>query len=409
MLTKLLVVADDFTGALDTAVQFSKAGIAAKVYPKVQNLSFLEAEQVVVVNTNTRHLSAEQSFNLVHALTSQAKDSGVEFFYKKTDSALRGNIAAELSAMLLASGQRTLYYLPSYPKMNRITQDGILYIDGVKVSDSNFANDPFNPVTESFIPGIFTGPTDVEVYVVSNYDNLNDRPGIAIVDASTDEQLLAAARKLKAIKGKIYAGNAGFAEQIPQILSFSYSKPIDIIRSNHFCVISASLNEASLSQVEYAKSHDFDCLVFPDEYKAEPDFASSYGFSYLLKQISKRLKEEKPVILSSVENIDSVYDIPDVNPIQLAERISKNMGLIAAELISSTDATVLIIGGDLLYDTIDALAVSSVIPRTELLPGVAEFEVNLSSSRRQLISKSGGFGDREYIVEIYNEYLKDTV
>ena len=72
-------------------------------------------------------------------------------FYKKTDSALRGNIGAELSAALDGSGAGVLSFLPAFPRMNRTTAAGIHYIDGIPAAKSVFGQDPFNPVKESVL------------------------------------------------------------------------------------------------------------------------------------------------------------------------------------------------------------------------------------------------------------------
>lgn len=62
----------------------------------------------------------------------------MQYIYKKTDSALRGNIGAELGALVAASGQKILPFVPAFPQMNRITKGGIHYIDGVPVTESSF-------------------------------------------------------------------------------------------------------------------------------------------------------------------------------------------------------------------------------------------------------------------------------
>ena len=48
---------------------------------------------------------------------------------KKTDSALRGNVASELGAMLEASGGKRLCFFPAYPEMGRTTRDGVHFIE----------------------------------------------------------------------------------------------------------------------------------------------------------------------------------------------------------------------------------------------------------------------------------------
>ena len=60
---KLLIIADDFTGALDTGIQFTKMEVRAKIITDYQydfqNLK--EEYRLLVVNTDTRPLSPQRS------------------------------------------------------------------------------------------------------------------------------------------------------------------------------------------------------------------------------------------------------------------------------------------------------------------------------------------------------------
>lgn len=121
---KLLVIADDFTGALDTGVQFAGKGMTTKV------LSYLPEDgealqqfqaQVLVIDAQTRHLDGGEAYRKVLELVKSAKDAGIPYIYKKTDSGLRGNIGKELDAALTASGEQYLTFIPALPAMDRIT------------------------------------------------------------------------------------------------------------------------------------------------------------------------------------------------------------------------------------------------------------------------------------------------
>ena len=71
--TKLLIVADDFTGGLDTGVQFSQLGISVQVAAdplQAEEWDDLDAE-VLVVAAETRHLQAGDAYNTVHRIVSQ--------------------------------------------------------------------------------------------------------------------------------------------------------------------------------------------------------------------------------------------------------------------------------------------------------------------------------------------------
>ncbi len=137
---RLLMIADDFTGALDTGVQLAAHGIPTQVVVGQADLSACSST-VLVVDTETRHLPAAKAAKAVEELTRSAVENGVGCIYKKTDSALRGNIGAELAALLKASGARNLPFLPAFPQIGRTTEKGVHYINGVPVNESPFGID----------------------------------------------------------------------------------------------------------------------------------------------------------------------------------------------------------------------------------------------------------------------------
>ncbi len=147
---KLLIVADDLTGALDTGIQFAKRGIGTRILIRADAgfLDAAQAEEVVVVNTASRHMPADEAYRIVFRAVRAAEESGFDCFYKKTDSALRGNVGAELTAMRDAL-RRPVALAPAYPAMGRTTVGGIQYIDGVPVAETAFGRDPFAPVLSS--------------------------------------------------------------------------------------------------------------------------------------------------------------------------------------------------------------------------------------------------------------------
>ena len=134
-MVKLLIIADDFTGALDTGVQFAARGAKTRVVADA-NYDLAKAEaDVLVLDAETRHLPPEEAYKLVYRVASAAKEAGIPHIYKKTDSGLRGNIGCELSAVMDALKAESLPFIPAFPSMNRVTRDGVQLIDGVPVAD----------------------------------------------------------------------------------------------------------------------------------------------------------------------------------------------------------------------------------------------------------------------------------
>ena len=90
-----------------------------------------------------------EAYLTIFRIVKPAAESGVKYLFKKTDSALRGNIGAELTAMLDATGKSLLSFVQAFPQINRVTVNGVHYIEGIPVDRSVFGSDPFEPVTEA--------------------------------------------------------------------------------------------------------------------------------------------------------------------------------------------------------------------------------------------------------------------
>ena len=121
---KLLVIADDFTGALDTGVQFKAKQTLIQIASEkcIESLKISDHNlQVLIVDAETRHMTAQDAYQTVYQIVQTAVEAGVPCIYKKTDSGLRGNIGSELTAALNASGNKQLHFIPAFPLINRIT------------------------------------------------------------------------------------------------------------------------------------------------------------------------------------------------------------------------------------------------------------------------------------------------
>ena len=117
-----------------------------------------------MIDAETRHLPPSQAGAIVEGIVRRAVEQKVPYIYKKTDSALRGNVGAELGALLAASGEKALPFLPAYPQIDRCTRGGVHYIEGRPVAESVFGIDPFEPVRHSDIAGLIGAQSGVPVH-----------------------------------------------------------------------------------------------------------------------------------------------------------------------------------------------------------------------------------------------------
>jgi uncharacterized protein YgbK (DUF1537 family) len=117
------MIADDLTGACDAGVAFAPAVVALRGQVE------LRPEDALVETTNSRGEDPEIAAARVGEVVRRLPPAGL--LYKKIDSMLRGNIRAELEAMLEASGRRRALVCPAFPEQGRTVKDGVALPAGV--------------------------------------------------------------------------------------------------------------------------------------------------------------------------------------------------------------------------------------------------------------------------------------
>lgn len=125
---RLAIIADDLSGALDTAAPFAARGGDARVVISLEALAAtLEAWQgqwpdVIAVNTESRHLKAEEAALRVREAVRLLTRATPKQWFKKVDSTLRGQVVAECTAVREALGL-PLLLAPAVPTQGRTVRD----------------------------------------------------------------------------------------------------------------------------------------------------------------------------------------------------------------------------------------------------------------------------------------------
>ena len=148
------IIADDLTGANDTALQFKLNGadtnilLNTEIEPACSNM-----QQAWAISTESRNISAQDAFEKVKQATEFFVDKlNPDFFYKKIDSTVRGNIAVEVMSMLEVLGWDAALVMPAFPQEGRITVGGYHLLRGVPIERTEMARDPHSPIAESHLP-----------------------------------------------------------------------------------------------------------------------------------------------------------------------------------------------------------------------------------------------------------------
>lgn len=411
----LLIIADDLTGALDTGIQFARYHTSTKVYAKNEfsRALFYDTDtEVLVVDTETRHLSPKDAYKIVYDLSKLAVEAGVKYIYKKTDSALRGNIGSELAAVLDASNEKFLAFIPALPSMNRVTIQGIQYIDKIQVHESVFGSDPYAPVKSSFVKDLFREVThDSVVYSKeATYDTDFVKPTIGIFDAQTNDDLRRIGNSLhQNNQQRLFAGCTGFAAMLPEIIGIKKTDIEILILKSPLLVICGSVNPISRLQIEYGEEMGFDRIVLSPEQMLEEDYFSSDVGKRWLNNVNERLDKQQVVMIDSgISQPNIIEDYMSKNRIDAEEvrtKITRALGTLMGkfyEMGSGYEATVMIIGGDTLKGFIEEINCEEINLLCEITMGTVLSTIDVFGRRAQIVTKSGGFGRKDLILYIAN-------
>ena len=165
----MIVIADDITGAAEIA------GIAFDRGEDVRLVcgDNVVTDQMTVIATDTRSMNENEAIAETQRIVSAIAHRPTAIF-KKTDSALRGHVLAELTTLLKATSYQRVVYMPANPSKGRIIRAGTYYINNKPIHQTDFSFDPEYPAKTSVLKERFP---DAESC------------GIIMPDAESDEDI----------------------------------------------------------------------------------------------------------------------------------------------------------------------------------------------------------------------------
>ena len=149
----MIVIADDITGAAEIAgIAFARGAEVRLVCGSICGCD-TATHPITVIATDTRSMSeAEAAAETKRISAAFGSPEGKKVIFKKTDSALRGHVVAELTALMEATGYKRAIYLPANPSKGRIIRNGIYYIKEVEGEKQEVREVPLNETDFSFDP-----------------------------------------------------------------------------------------------------------------------------------------------------------------------------------------------------------------------------------------------------------------
>lgn len=382
MTSRVVVLADDLTGAADTAGQFDRAGWTAELQVGPGGPS--EAE-VVAINTDSRPLEPAAAADAIRtALDKVTVDEGAAL-YLKVDSTLRGPVRAMADSLLKATvaargGEVVAVVCPAFPAMGRTLVDGVLLVHGVPVDKTAVGRDPVTPVRESHVPTLLDAPlvqlaaeaTDAELAA-----SLRGHGSVVVVDARDEADLDRVARAVLALGNEAVAvGSAGLAAHLARRWRPVPEGPV--------LVVVSSLHDASREQAE--------ALAAAGARRIQPDAATVRDAEAWERFVAETsIDDSDTVLLMGPEN-----DGAAVEPSLVAIRL----GELAARLVSiQRPAGLVIAGGDGALAVLTALSATGIRLDGEVTNGVPlGYLTGGPNAGLPMATKAGGFGTDDILI-----------
>jgi len=418
-MSRFAIIADDLSSATDCGAQVVRSRLSVVVPLGSYSLpSQARATQVISVDTDSRSLSADQAYSKVKAATQQLVAEGWKDFYKSVDSTLRGNLGAEIEAVLEIVKPDCAVIAPAFPKYGRTTANGIQYLHGRPLHETEFGTDPTAPVRDADIARrlaegsrrkagrltldqVRAGSSQIRT---GTQRMLAGGIELVIVDIAEQDDLKRICLGLSQSDLQIvWVGSTGLAEFVPLAFdvtsassTVSENRPIDLRPA---LALVGSASETTREQLRYAQTNNQLNIIRLDPARV---IQNSTTAAAELEQANSNLRaaidsghDAALVVSASRDEITATQQLGaelNLSPAQVAERIVDGLAQAGSRLVRENRVSgIVATGGDTANALCNALGAQALEILGEVEAGIPILRL-LGSQSLPLVTKAGGFG-----------------
>jgi uncharacterized protein YgbK (DUF1537 family) len=407
---QVAVIADDLTGAADTAIQFRRisAPILLVSYRHLAALGLDYTGATLAVYTDSRHLSPAEAAARVRRAGLSVKELAPRVVYKKIDSCLRGNIGAEVDALMSLLGCESAFIAPACPAQGRTTLHDIHFVRGAPLAASEIARDPVSPIRESRLSKLIAlqsrypvGRIDVTEFdggpgrLKEATDNLwRQGRRVIVFDATSQQHLdLIAGLARDHFPRTLLTGSSGLALALAQCLparqeslprrAYLVGQRVLFVCGSGSDVLGEQV-EALVKQAGVPR-HLLDPGLSVDGRSELAGVGADLSAGAVILQLAPVVAEG-----SSISRVST-------------DRASRALAVVAARAIRRHRPEALFLcGGDTAAQVLDAVRATGVWLEAEILPGLVRGKIRGGDcDGLAVVTKAGAFGAGDTLVRLY--------
>ena len=418
---KMAVIADDLTGANDTAVQFAKHNISTCVRMDFENMEFhKEKSDVVVIDTDSRDMTPNDAYEKVKRTCELIKAQHVQHIYKKIDSTLRGNLGAEIAAAADVFEPDIIVIAPAFPSNHRVTIGGCQFLNGVPINKTEIAYAPKTSVKESNIVKLLNTQTDAEIVSIP----LTSMDADADIVRGEVEHCLSLDKKwivfdvvkemdfktiLSAVKGYekiLWVGSAGLAEQLSVSYKCSTGKQMEkTAKEGDVLIVAGSLSKITRGQIQELLENSNVQLVKINVISIIDE--QEFEIKQCIEEVNRHLESKKDVLLTSVESDDDVEKVVQKAKIyglsgkEVSERTACAFAEVVRNVFTDGLAGLVLTGGDIAAHVCRGIKAEGIEVIEEISMGVPLGRlIGGKCDGLNVVTKAGAFGKQNLFLQV---------
>ncbi len=417
MKKRIGVVADDITGSNDIGVMFAKGGMAVKVMsltdtPVPQDFDGVD---VLVINTGSRLDTAEAAAEKSARAAAFLRDQGCDMIHSKTCSVFRGNIGATFDAVQDVLGEGCSMVIAGFPRNGRTTLEGVHYLNGVPVSETNFANDPVTPLKHSRLSALigqqsvrvcreFTWPwlDKPEEEQRAHLAELRKEAAYVIFDVR-DQADLARIARLTGGERNI-CGSSAICEELPRVWGWNEEAPAcpEQGEPGGVLILAGSLTPQTSRQIEaLLQAGTAAAVLDPAQLLDEKERAAAVANAASFAE--QTLEQGADVLLYAARDTAGVRARSaelGISDVEAGRRISLAFEAAARDVRARTGLTRYLVAGGETSDAVShGLQVRTMRIWQEIEAGVPLMTAQtLDGAQLALVLKSGSFGSDPFLL-----------
>ena len=420
---RCLIIADDLTGGADAGAQFAKRGLKTLLVPfgreDAVSLTARPAQDVLVINTITRGLPPVEAFDILSDLLKGFDTKRFPILYKKIDSTLRGNIGAEIDAVLAETTFPLCFMAPSYPEQGRALVGGVMMVGEKPIALTETATDAASPVRESNVAGLLARQTSLSIGRIDLTDVASGKEAlrravererkagrrIIVFDAVSRRDLAVIAEVAFAMERMpLLAGSAGLAGEVARILAPAQinAEPERRRIFRHVLIVGGSASAVTRGQLQRLQGGGLPSFELPRDLVSGDGGTETEGRRRLARRLGSALAGGSVIFRTFAErwtgNGDGAAPVP--------QRITDVMaGVTVAALeeaqVDARDLALILTGGDTALGVLQLLDYQRIELEGELLDGIVRGNLQCGPwDGLTIVTKAGAFGKEDALVRI---------